>query len=185
MQAMVPRTDAVQTSPMAACYAFRRKVEEPAQGSGRQAARGADPELDAADLRLVQRLRTRDRAVRSHEAAHRSALGPYAAGGASFTYQTGPDGRQYAIGGEVPIEASAEDDPAATLRKMQTLQRAALAPGDPSAVDRQVAGQAAALANQAQMELTRQQMRERQGRQAYGRAPTSQARDAAGAGPAA
>jgi hypothetical protein len=115
--------------------------------------RGADGEpLTDGELRMLRELAARDREVRAHEAAHLAAAGGYARGGASMTYQTGPDGRRYAVGGEVSIDVSREADPAATVRKMQTVRNAALAPVNPSAQDRAVA----AAASRAMMEARRQ-----------------------------
>ncbi len=105
---------------------------------------------------MVERLRKRDREVRAHEAAHQAAGGQYA-GSASFSYQTGPDGQQYAVGGEVPIDLSPiPGDPQATIRKMQQVQAAALAPANPSGADREVAAKAAQIAAEAQAELAQQ-----------------------------
>jgi hypothetical protein len=105
------------------------------------------------DFEVVQQLKKRDREVRTHEQAHLSVAGRYAAGGASFSYQTGPDGTRYAIGGEVPIDLSAENTPEATIQKMETIKRAALAPVDPSSADRQIAAEATAKEIQAMQEL--------------------------------
>lgn len=105
---------------------------------------------------MVDRLRKRDREVRAHEAAHQAAGGAYA-GSATFSYQTGPDGQQYAVGGEVPIDLSpVPGDPEATIRKMQQIRAAALAPASPSGADRQVAAKAAQIAAEAQAELAQQ-----------------------------
>ena len=62
----------------------------------------------------------------------------------------------YAIAGEVPIDVSpVPGDPQATLDKMQVVRRAALAPINPSAVDRAVAAQASAQAARARVELAK------------------------------
>jgi cell division septation protein DedD len=92
----------------------------------------------------VRRLSARDRSVRAHEAAHQAAAGA-AGGGATFSYVTGPDGRQYAVGGEVPVQLSAGRTPEETIRNAQRVRAAALAPADPSTQDRAVASEAAAL----------------------------------------
>jgi hypothetical protein len=105
------------------------------------------------DFEVVQQLKKRDREVRTHEQAHLSVAGRYAAGGASFSYQTGPDGTRYATGGEVPIDLSAENTPEATIQKMETIKRAALAPADPSSADRQIAAEASAKEIQAMQEF--------------------------------
>ncbi|MFA5019420.1 MAG: putative metalloprotease CJM1_0395 family protein, partial [Methylobacter sp.] len=60
-------------------------------------------ELSESDLKVVSELKQRDAEVKAHEAAHLAAAGGIATGGASFDYQQGPDGIQYAIGGEVSI----------------------------------------------------------------------------------
>ena len=93
----------------------------------------------------LRELKLRDAEVRAHESAHMAAGGGHVNGGASYTYQKGPDGRQYAIGGHVSIDASSvPGDPEASREKAQQVRRAALAPGEPSGQDRQVAARAAA-----------------------------------------
>ncbi len=121
---------------------------------------GAPQELEATAQHALESLRQRDQEVRLHEQAHLLAAGPYAKGAPSYTYQTGPDGQRYAVGGEVPIDLSAvSGDPQATLQKALTVRRAALAPIDPSETDQAVAAQATALAAQAQQELREAQSR--------------------------
>lgn len=111
-------------------------------------------ELRPEEQRIVEELRKRDRDVRAHEQAHLAAAGRYARGGARFTYQVGPDGKRYAVGGEVPIDLSeVPGDPRATLQKAITIRRAALAPAHPSSADLAVASQAARLATEAHQEL--------------------------------
>ena len=109
--------------------------------------------LDQLELKELQQLKRRDKEVRSHEQAHLSAAGRYAKGGASFTYQKGPDGGSYAIGGEVGIDVAKESSPEATITKMQAIKRAALAPATPSGADKRIAAQANAKESQARQEL--------------------------------
>lgn len=125
--------------------------QEQASGSDRESA---DPSaLTEEDQALIQQLRARDREVRVHEAAHAAVGGRYA-GNASFQYSRGPDGKNYAIGGEVSISTSeVAGDPEATIEKAQTIQAAALAPAQPSTQDRRVAAKAAQLELQARAEL--------------------------------
>jgi hypothetical protein len=111
------------------------------QKAGTTGGNGIQP-LNEAELRQIQELQSRDIEVRTHEQAHLSAAGQYAAGGPSYSYQTGPDGKQYAIGGSVPIDLGKESTPEATIIKMRTVKRAALAPANPSGADRQIAAQA-------------------------------------------
>ena len=113
-------------------------------------------ELSEADLRIIQELNARDREVRTHEQAHLAAAGAFAQGGPSFTYQVGPDGKRYAIGGEVSIDTSAAANPQASIQKARQIRQAALAPAEPSTQDRKVAAQATAMERQARVELAEQ-----------------------------
>ncbi len=103
----------------------------------------------------VQKLKQADANVRQHEAAHQSAGGGHA-GAASFTYTRGPDGKSYATAGEVQVDISPENEPSATISKMEQVKAAALAPNDPSPQDLRVAAQADALKLKAQSELRQQ-----------------------------
>ena len=119
-------------------------------------------ELDTQQIQQVQELKTRDREVRQHEQAHLAAAGQHAKGGPSFTFQQGPDGKRYAVGGEVQIDTSpVANDPQATIQKAQQIQAAASAPAEPSSQDRKVAAQAAQMASQARVELAQQVIEER------------------------
>lgn len=110
-------------------------------------------QLDRQEIEQLQNLKLRDAEVRAHEQAHLSAAGRYARGGASFSYERGPDGNSYAVGGEVGIDVGKASTPEATLVKMQTIKRAALAPASPSAADRRIASQASITESQARQEL--------------------------------
>lgn len=112
------------------------------------------------DVAKLTQLKARDVEVRAHEQAHLSAAGGHATGGASYTYEKGPDGRSYAVGGEVGIDLSKESNPSATIQKMQTIKRAALAPASPSSTDRQVAAQASVKEAQARQEVLKEQQEE-------------------------
>lgn len=109
--------------------------------------------LDRQEMLELRKLTERDTEVRIHEQAHLSAAGQFARGGASFTYQRGPDGVSYAVGGEVGIDVGKEATPEATIAKMRIIKRAALAPAEPSAADRSIAAQAAAKESQAHQEV--------------------------------
>ncbi len=116
-------------------------------------------ELKLKEQQILFKLRQRDREVRAHEEAHLLAAGRYARGGPHYEYVRGPDGRFYAVGGEVKIDTSPiPGDPKATLEKARVIKRAALAPVNPSAQDRMVAAQADRMAAKALMELQRQQL---------------------------
>lgn len=118
-------------------------------------------QLSEAEQAQLVELSARDREVRAHEAAHANAGGRFA-GSASFSYQRGPDGQNYAVGGEVAISTGTiAGDPQATIQKAQIVRRAALAPAQPSSQDRAVAAQAAALELAARNELQLQQAEQR------------------------
>ncbi|POZ62791.1 hypothetical protein C2I19_06875 [Chromobacterium alticapitis] len=112
--------------------------------------------LNEAQQKEVSELKSRDTDVRRHEAAHQAAGGSLA-GAASFTFEQGPDGKQYAIGGEVPIQVSRGGTPEETIRNAQTVRAAALAPSDPSGQDRAVAAEASQIEQQARVELLQKQ----------------------------
>lgn len=133
-----------------------KRGEDRRREGERTRASGEDNELGEDERRQVEALEARDREVRQHEAAHRAAAGQHVRGGTQFSYQTGPDGKRYAVGGEVNIDTGRTGDPRADLEKARTIQRAALAPAEPSAQDRAVAAQARAMALEAQRELAEQ-----------------------------
>jgi len=112
---------------------------------------GAAERYTPAEKQRIEELKARDREVRAHEAAHKSAAGSLARGAPTYSYQRGPDGVSYAIGGEVQIDLTpVSGNPQATLRKAQQIRAAALAPAQPSAQDYAVAAQAAQMAAEAQ-----------------------------------
>ncbi|MFG0382231.1 putative metalloprotease CJM1_0395 family protein [Pseudomonas sp. zbq_18] len=138
--------------------------EEPARASSAQPDGEKPPPREAQQQRQEQleiaELVSRDREVRAHEQAHAAVGGSYA-GAPTYSFKTGPDGRRYAVGGEVSIDTSPiPNDPEATLRKMEVVIRAALAPAEPSAQDRRVAAQASVQAAEARVELAQLQREE-------------------------
>ena len=128
------------------------------------ASREAPGELTPEEQEEVEGLRKRDAEVRAHENAHKAAAGRHARGGPTYEFERGPDGRRYAVGGEVSIDTSpVKNDPDATIQKMQQVRRAALAPAQPSPQDRLVASQASRTENAARSEKQRE-MREENAR---------------------
>ena len=120
------------------------------------------PQQQRSEQLEIAKLVSRDQEVRTHEQAHAAVGGRYA-GAPSYTYERGPDGKRYAIGGEVGIDTGAvPNNPEATLSKMELVIRAALAPAEPSAQDRQVAAQAQVKMAEARVQLAQQQRTEAQ-----------------------
>lgn len=107
------------------------------------------------DQQVLRALSARDLEVRQHEMAHQAAGGGHT-GAVSYSYQRGPDGRMYAVGGEVSIDTSAAaGDPRGTLEKAEAIIRAAMAPAEPSSQDYRVAASARAMAAEARSELAK------------------------------
>ncbi|RTZ59532.1 MAG: hypothetical protein DSZ31_03765 [Gammaproteobacteria bacterium] len=117
-----------------------------------------DPEVQ----REIQKLREIDRKVKAHEMAHVSVGGPYA-GMPVYSYVKGPDGKLYAVAGEVPIDVSEERDPEETVRKMERVIAAALAPADPSPQDLKVAAVASVKLAKARHEIMQKKLKETYG----------------------
>lgn len=145
--------------------AFTASAQEAVRPNPAQVATAQEKQTNAEGLtpeeeKTVRELKQRDIEVRAHEQAHKSVGGPYASA-PSFDTVTGPDGREYAVAGEVRIDASpVRGDPAATIRKMEIVIRAALAPAEPSPQDVQVAQQAQQTKLQAQAKLRQQRAEE-------------------------
>jgi len=118
---------------------------------------GAAQDLTQEEQQRVQELKKIDREVRAHERAHRSAGGTLT-GGAQFTYTRGPDGKQYAVSGEVSIDTGREQSAAATAAKMEAVIRAALAPANPSSQDVAVAAQARQVLNEVSQEAREERL---------------------------
>jgi len=124
------------------------------------------------EKRAITELQARDTEVRAHEAAHQAAGGGLT-GGASYTYQKGPDGRMYAIGGEVSIATKGGSTPQEAIANARQVQAAAMAPANPSGQDYAVATSAKVMEMKAQQELAKEQQAKMRGEEEYGSKQTS------------
>lgn len=115
---------------------------------------GAQRELSEQEQQQVEQMRDRDREVRIHEQAHVAAAAGLA-GAPVYEYETGPDGRRYAVAGHVDLRSGGHSDPEKALQEAETVKRAALAPSSPSSTDRAVAAEASQEASQLRAELMR------------------------------
>lgn len=155
-RSQIALTDNNQNSSNKQSSAVDNEVNQQAQDKSQQAAHSEE-----LDRRQVQDLAARDREVRNHERAH-AAVGGLYAGSPTYTFERGPDGINYAVGGEVSISSGAiSGDPEATIQKAQVVRRAALAPTEPSAQDLSVAAQAVQIESQARVELRNIETQER------------------------
>lgn len=137
------------------------RIEEEEQQSGEQRQQQREErQQQQQDQQRIQELKDRDTEVRIHEQAHASVGGQYA-GSPSYSYEQGPDGVQYAVAGEVPIDvAPVSGDPEATIDKMQQVRAAALAPAEPSGADKAIASLASQQMVEAQSDLQQQRVEE-------------------------
>lgn len=152
--------------------------EDPSAGK-ENAESQQQAQQEQAEKAEIEELEARDREVREHEQAHAAAGGEHA-GSPQYEFETGPNGQQYAVGGEVSIDISAESSPEETLRKMQQVRAAALAPAEPSPQDLRVATEATQKSVEARAELAEERAEE--AKQAYSNAfpESEQAQEAAG-----
>lgn len=149
-------------------YAQLRQAGQGASGRGGAAGEGqggasGPGQLTPEEQQQVQKLKSIDQKVRAHEQAHLAAAAGLGVGGANFQFVRGPDGKQYAVAGEVKIDTSGGQTPEQTIAKAQRIQAAALAPADPSGQDRAVAAAATQMEAQARIEKSKQDKTEATG----------------------
>jgi len=133
------------------------KVKKTGEGD-EQSSKQTSPTQDTSELtpsqeQQIVQLQQRDAEVRAHEAAHIAAGGAAVSGAASYSYQKGPDGKLYAVGGEVPISSSGGNSHEEKIAMARQIQAGALAPANPSPQDLKVASSAALMEAQARQEI--------------------------------
>jgi hypothetical protein len=137
-----------------------QRTDAAGQGGSSSPLKNDETKLTIAEQRQVAELQQIDRNVRAHEQAHISAGRGVVTSAANFSYTYGPDGRRYAVGGEVGVDTSAEKKPEANIDKGMRIQAAALAPKDPSSQDYQVASVGKRLEAQGRNDLAQQKIEE-------------------------
>lgn len=103
----------------------------------------------------INELKLTEKEVIAHEQAHK-AVGGSVTGPVTYTHTEGPDGKRYIAGGEVSINTKEGSTPEETLRILEKVKAAALAPAEPSAQDLRVAASATAQIQQTRAEITNQ-----------------------------
>ena len=83
--------------------------------------------------RVLDKFKQTDLSIRSHEQAH-ATIG-HTTSPISYTYQEGPDGKLYAVGGSVHLDTSIPDDPKAAQYKLDNIKKAASGVSDESGAD--------------------------------------------------
>ena len=117
----------------------------------------SNDELTQQEQQEVSELKMTDAEVRAHENAHKAAAAGLTSSAPNYEYETGPDGRKYAVAGDVNVSYQHSEDPEVNLRNAQQLKASALAPADPSSQDRKVAAQADREIAQARQEIFEEQ----------------------------
>ncbi|MDP7037520.1 MAG: putative metalloprotease CJM1_0395 family protein [Myxococcota bacterium] len=130
--------------------------ESKEQDRAKETSPKAPQDLTPAEEEEVKELKRIDQEVRIHENAHKAAAGELAVGGPVYEYEEGPDGKSYAVAGEVQIALREGSTPEETLQYARKAKKAALAPAQPSAKDRAVAAEAEAMAAKARSEIAKQ-----------------------------
>lgn len=115
-----------------------------------------DENLSSEQQQEITELKVRDAEVRAHEQAHIAAAAGLMTSAPNYDYQTGPDGKKYAVGGEVSISFTKGSSPEEDIQNAEKLKAAALAPVEPSGQDLSVARNADAIIQEARQELTEQ-----------------------------
>ncbi|UJF20560.1 putative metalloprotease CJM1_0395 family protein [Shewanella sp. OMA3-2] len=140
-----------------AIAAEQQKQQQQAQEQQKQQASDQveqqQQKIVQAEQQQVSELSKRDIEVKTHEQAHKAVGGMFAQS-PSYSYEKGPDGKRYAVDGEVQIDVGViAGDPQATFNKMQKVYAAAMAPNQPSSADIRVAAEAVQRMNQAKAEM--------------------------------
>lgn len=138
----------------------KTKTDDQNTNKSQQNTLGSKKELTAEQQQEVQKLKLIDSQVKAHEQAHLAAAAGISASAPSYTYQEGPDGKKYAVGGEVSISFSKGNNPEENISKAETMRNAALAPAEPSSQDMAVAQQAEQIIAEAQQQLAEQKLEE-------------------------
>jgi hypothetical protein len=165
---LVVEEDTLRSTRLTQSEKLNKKAEKELEKKelGETQESGATNELSEDEERLVRDLATRDSEVRAHESAHQAAGGGMV-GAASYTYQQGPDGKMYAIGGEVSVSMKAGSTPEETIANAKQLAAAAMAAGDPSPQDHAVAASARVMEMKAQQQLANEEKEEILGKKTY------------------
>ncbi len=118
---------------------------------------GSEQDLTQEEQAQLAELQATDQRVRAHEQAH-AAAGAY---NVRYDYQTGPDGKQYAVGGSAQIATTTNSsDPDGRIAEARKMRNAALAPADPSSEDMAVAAKATRIEMEAQVQKLEEQVEE-------------------------
>lgn len=122
-----------------------------------KAEQNKQEELTQQEEQELAKLKNTDAEVKRHENAHKAMAAGLQTSGPNYEYETGPDGKKYAVAGDVNISYQKSSDPEINLKNAQKLKAAALAPAEPSAQDRSVARKADMEIAKAKQEILEEQ----------------------------
>ena len=138
--------------------ALYKSEQQPEQESdAKENSASGNKELTQQEQQEVMELKNTDAKVKAHEHAHKAAAVGLKTTGPNYEYETGPDGKKYAVAGDVNVSYAKSSDPEVNLQNAQKLKAAALAPTDPSSQDRKVAQKADQEIAEAKREIMEEQ----------------------------
>jgi len=171
-ESLLVEQDPLSKSQYESRKADREKARE-AQKEQQKSKSNSPDALTQDEKRAVKELSSRDSEVKAHEAAHQAAGGGMT-GAASYTYQQGPDGKMYAIGGEVSIATSSGSTPQETVKKARQIAAAAMAAGSPSPQDFSVASSAKMMEMKAMQQQTKELQAKMSAQESYQNSASTQ-----------
>ncbi|WP_321777669.1 putative metalloprotease CJM1_0395 family protein [Sulfurimonas sp.] len=142
-----------------------QKLKEDEEKKANESSKTNPNKLSPDEERLVLDLQSRDSEVKAHEAAHQS--GGASTGAATYTYQQGPDGKMYAIGGEVSVSFKTGSTPQETVANAQAVIASATAPANPSGQDMAVASSAMVMMMKAKQQISQEAQEKISGQETY------------------
>lgn len=134
----------------------QREQQPEVEGSLRPMA-----DLSPEQLQQLRELERQDQQVRTRDMAFIAAAGG-AAGSYSVEYETGPDGRRYAVGADIKLDTSDGATPEQTLAKARALRAATMSARGESSTDASAAAKAVRMEAEAHAEIEREREAERQ-----------------------
>ena len=118
-------------------------------------------DLSSEEQQQLRDLERRDQQVRTRDMAFIAAAGG-AAGSYSVEYETGPDGRRYAVGADIKLDTSEGATPEQTLAKARALRAATMSARGESSTDASATAKAVRMEAEARAEIERERAAERQ-----------------------
>lgn len=111
--------------------------------------------LSTEEQQQLRELERRDQQVRTRDMAFIAAAGG-AAGSYSLQYETGPDGRRYAVGADIKLDTSEGATPEQTLAKARALRAATMSARADSSNDASAAAKAVRMEAEARAQIERE-----------------------------